>query len=289
MHPEDHIANLEAMEEYHRLQDEVRKLYDTADLENVKRYFPPPPAEAMEPVKFVDHLADTVFWHHPRLLHPFVMRLWRGLLTDEEIRGWVKIHYPQLVQVIRNDAMSVAGAKDLEEMRKEMLVLIEEAGEDLVGGDTPAHPQMWLHLGESLGLTDKEIEDAPLHPHYESFIMKAQLSSMQKRIGAEAPRNSRLGERTFSVVAPLWAEALKTHYGASERGVTYFYAHGEQDWLHGAIGKELLVPYVQTQEGQRIAWLKERDGIFRIWERHDAWADAANFYRRMAALEAGVM
>jgi pyrroloquinoline quinone (PQQ) biosynthesis protein C len=268
---------------YHRYQEEARRLYAGVDLEHARPLFPPPPAQRMEPVKFVDELADTVLRHHPIIQHPFLARLIRGLLSREELQAMVKIHYPQLVQVLRNDAMIVATSRSLEEMRKQMLVLIEEAGEDLAGGQYPAHPQLWLRLGTYLGLKEKEIEEAPVHPHYQIEVLQARLNALQTRIGAEAPANSRMGERVFSIVFPLWAEALKSHYGLPQEALAFFEAHGEADWGHGQIGKELLVPYVQTAEQQRAAWLKERREIFKFWDRYDAWAEAPAFYRRKAA------
>ena len=283
---QEHQLTAEMAAEYHRYQEEARGLYAGVDLEKASPSFPQPPEKRMDPVQFVDELADTVFRRHPIILHPFPAKLVRGMLTTEELQAMVKVHYPLLLQVIRSDAMIVAAAKDLDEMRKEMLVLIEEAGEDLVGGEHPAHPQLWMRLGTYMGLTEREIEEAPLHPHYEIDILKQRLTGVQTRVGAEAPQNSRMVERVFSIVFPLWAEALKTHHGLPDDALTFFYAHGEADWGHGNIGKEVLVPYVQTLEEQRVAWLKERRLSFQFWARYDAWAEAASFYRRKAAMQA---
>lgn len=271
--------------EYHRYQDEARRMYAAVDLDKARPSFPAPPEHHLEPVQFVDELADTVLRHHPIIQHPFTAKLIRGALTREELQAMVKIHYPQLVQVIRSDAMIVANAKNLAEMRREMLVLIEEAGEDLVGGEHPAHPMLWMRLGTYLGLSEQEIEDAPIHPHYEINILRARLRAVQTRIGAEAPANSRLGERVFSLVFPLWAESLKNNYGLPDEALAFFYAHGEADWGHGQIGKEMLVPYAQTYEEQRTAWLKERQSIYQFWQRYDAWSEAAEFYRRKAEFD----
>jgi len=262
------------MEEYYRLQAEARSLYASPDLAWDRPRFPDPPTEHLKPEEFTNLLADTVFRHNEQFHHPFVARLMRGELSPEELKAWAIADFPFLVEVLRSDAMIVANARDLHEIRKQMHVLIEEAGEDLAGGEYPSHPQLWIRFGAALGLTEQEIVEAKVHPLMELFLDSLRLRNLQTRIG-EMPGNSRLSERTRSIVYPLWQEVLERRYHLPAAALAFFEVHGAADWGHGNIGKEIIIPRCRTREEQLRLWTTEGRRMARSWMRMEIWADAA--------------
>lgn len=266
-------------EEYRRLQSQAQEIYAAPDSAWDRPWFPDPPQEKLEPEEFTERLAEATFQCNDQLRHPFVHRLIRGKLNREELAGWVKADFPFLVNVIRSDAMIVAAARDLEEMRVQMHVLIEEAGEDLAGGEHPSHPQLWLRFGEALGVSAQEIRKAPVHPIMDLLLEAGRLRSLQRRIG-EPPGNLRLSERTRSIVYPLWQKALEEHYGIPSEALVFFEEHGEADWGHGNIGTQILITRARTREDQLRLWEQQRRGLERGWMRVDVWSDGANWYRR---------
>lgn len=262
------------LKEYYHLQEKARAIYVSPDLVWGRPQFPDPPSAYLEPAEFVDRLADAVFHSNEQFHHPFVARLMRGDLSSTELRAWVKADFPFLVEVLRSDAFIVANGRDLHEIRRQMHVLIEEAGEDLAGGEFPSHPQLWIRFGEALGLTEGEITGAPVHPIMELYLDGLRLRHLQTKIG-EMPGNSRFSERTRSIVYPLWQEALEKHYALPSKALAFFEVHGAADWGHGNIGKEVLLPRCRTREEQVRLWTTEGKRLARAWIRMDIWEDAA--------------
>jgi pyrroloquinoline quinone (PQQ) biosynthesis protein C len=256
--------------EYVRLQDRARAVFSSPDGAWPVPRFPKPPADHVPPEEFVRLLADAVFDTYHYLRHPYAVRLVRGELPREELQAWVKVNYPFLVQTVRNDAMIVAKARDLAEMRKQMQVLIDEAGNDLAGGDTPAHAMLWVEFGAALGLSEEEIVRAPVHPLIDALLSTEMLDGLLRPVGA-APTNLRLGERAKSAIIPLWRDALARHYGVPDAALRFFDEHGEADWGHGGVGEEIVMTRCGTLEQQRQLWESARRSNVRQFARFDAW------------------
>jgi pyrroloquinoline quinone (PQQ) biosynthesis protein C len=169
--------------------------------------------------------------------------------------------------------MIVAKARDLAEMRKQMQVLIDEAGNDLAGGDTPAHAMLWLEFGAALGLGEEDIVRAPIHPVIEALINAEMFEGLMRPVGA-APTNLRLGERAKSAIIPLWRDALAQHYGVPDHALRFFDEHGEADWCHGGVGEEVVLSRCDTFEQQQQLWQSSRRSNVRQFARFDAWHTA---------------
>lgn len=264
-------------EEYLRWRQHVRQIFAGDDAAWTKPGFPDWPEKLLEPRDFVAQLGQAVLESDQRLRHPLSVRLVRGELSLDEIRALVVVNYPYLIQTIRNDAMIVAKAKNLAEMRKQLLVLIEEAGEDIVGGDTPAHPTLWLRFGLALGLTEEQITDQPVHPLTRSFLDAAMLRGLMRPIGA-APTNLRLGERAQSIIFPIWRETLASTYQLADEALLFFDAHGEADWGHGGIGEDVILTRCRTLEAQRDLWEAAKRGCAEQFHKFDVWQIAMRDY-----------
>src|SRR5581483_2533018 len=145
--PMDNIAELRAR---------VRKIYAETPLLRAPS-FPPAPDRMLDPADFADQLAEAVLTSSAKVVHPFCVKLVRGELTRAQLQAWVKEGFADKVQTIRNDAMIVAAAASLDEMKKQARVVASEAGVD--GADALAHPELWVRFGEGLGLTREEIMD----------------------------------------------------------------------------------------------------------------------------------
>jgi pyrroloquinoline quinone (PQQ) biosynthesis protein C len=276
------VLELNSKEEYRRQQQKVREIFARREPPWPSSRFPAPPAERLEPEEFVRVISDAQLECDEQLRHPFAFKLVNGQLSRDELKAWVKVNYPFLVQTLRNDALIVAKARDVDEMRKQMHVLIEEAGEDIVGGDTPAHPVMWVQFGMSLGMTDREIIDAPVHPLCQALIDSIMLRGLMRPIGG-VPNNLRTGERAKSIIFPIWREALATHYGLDDASLRFFDEHGEADWGHGSIGQEVLLRRCATQEQQRELWESLRRSLQHQFAKFDAWEIAMRWHLDQAA------
>jgi pyrroloquinoline quinone (PQQ) biosynthesis protein C len=267
----------EDRQEYLRLQARVRELFADPNGGWAEPRWPDAPAERLEPEEFVRMLQQVQLEHDEQLRHPFSRKLVAGQLSMAELRAWVKVNYPHLVQTLRNDAMIVAKARDVTEMRKQMHVLIEEAGSDLAGGDTTAHPLLWIDFGQALGLQPGDVTEAPVHPFTSIFIDSMILQGLMRPIGG-VPFNLRTGERAKSVIFPIWRESLAKHYGLSDRALLFFDEHGEADWGHGTIGEEVLLTRCGTLDQQREIWEAGRRSLARQFAKFDIWQIAIRWH-----------
>jgi pyrroloquinoline quinone (PQQ) biosynthesis protein C len=275
------LVQLNSQEEYQRQQRKVRDIFGRHEPPWPTSRFPPPPDECLEPEEFLRVLSDARVECDEQIRHPFAWRLVHGKFSRAELRAWAKAHYPFLVQTLRNDALIVAKARDVDEMRKQMHVLIEEAGEDLVGGDTPSHPALWLQFGLALDLTEREIVDAPVHPLSQALIDSIMLRGLLRPIGG-LPNNLRLGERARAIVIPVWRDALVERYGIEAAALRFFDAHGEADWGHGSVGQDVLVRRCATLAQQREIWEQARAALLYQFTKFDAWELAIRWHLELA-------
>ena len=128
--------------------ERARSLYRSITTPWKRPRFPDPPCEFLPSEKFLDLAKEAVLVHHTKINHPFCVKLFRGEWTVKQLHGWIKQEYHAVMQTLRNDANIVANAETLAEIREQLGVLIEEAGEDICVGKYPAHPELFVRMGE---------------------------------------------------------------------------------------------------------------------------------------------
>jgi pyrroloquinoline-quinone synthase len=176
------------------------------------------------------------------------------------------------VQTLRNDAMIMAAAPTLDELKKQASVVASEAGVDNLG--YPSHPELWLRFAEGLGLTADEVQASKPSPMMQLVLDAERYKSMSQRIGG-LPSNMRLGERINAIVYPIWADVLEEKYGILREHLTFFVAHGEADEDHGEIGREIVMRRATTPETQREIWEHHRASQAKQWINYDVFYQAA--------------
>lgn len=235
--------------------------------------FPDPPREFLLPQQFVDLLKEAILVHHTKINHPFCVKLFRGEWSKKQLQEWVKQEYHGTVQTLRNDAYIVANGANVEEIRKQITVLVEEAGEDLFGGKYPAHPELFIRFGEGLGLKREEIMNSEPSALMELILDNERYRGLRLTIGG-LPTNLRLGERINALIFPIWADVLQEKYGVKREPLEFFYAHAV-DVDHGKVGEDIVLSRVKTQEAQRTIWLHQKKGQQKQWINFDVYYQAA--------------
>ncbi|HEX9879292.1 MAG TPA: iron-containing redox enzyme family protein [Candidatus Binatia bacterium] len=260
------------MEDFIALRKRAREIYERNSSPRHTPYFPPPPDKFLSPEEFLDQLAEAVFVNSPKVQHPFVVKLVKGEWSFKQIQEWAKEGFHDKVQTIRNDAMIVATAPTLDEMKKQASVLACEVGIEHSG--EPSHPELWLQFGEALGLSRDEIMNSKPTAITEIVITAEHARSMTQKVGG-LPANLRLGERVTSIVYPIWAEVLRTKYNVSREGVSFFTSHEEADEDHSEIGKRIVLNRATTREAQMEMWLHQERSGARQWVSYDGYYQAA--------------
>ena len=260
------------MEELPALRTRAKQMYSAITTLQQVPWFPPPPDRMLEPARFVDELAEAVLAHHTKINHPFCVKLVRGEWSRPQLQAWVKQDFHAKVQTIRNDAMILATAPTLEEMKKQASVVASEAGVDMSG--YPSHPELWLRFGEGLGLTREEIVASQPSALMQVVLDAERYRSLSQRIGG-LPSNMRLGERVNAVVYPIWAEVLAETYHVAPAALTFFTAHGEADEDHGEVGRQVVMSRATTFEAQQEIWLHHERSQAKQWVNYDVFYQAA--------------
>jgi pyrroloquinoline-quinone synthase len=137
--------------------------------------------------------------------HPFVLALQHP--TRETLLGYVLEHQHFLRQWVRSCALIVARADRDDVIRFELENLVTEFGG--AGPERPAHHELLLRMGESLGLTRAEILAAPPHPATRAALLEWQ------RICEE--------ESVVEAIAAMHSLELIAHRDLVREGATLHY------------------------------------------------------------------
>ena len=256
------------------LRDRVRKMYQSIGTPWAYPRFPDPPEEFLPPEKFLQVVSEAVLTHHTKINHPFCVKLVRGEWTLRQLQAWVKQDYHAKVQTLRNDASIVAAAPTLEELQKQLKVLISESGEILAGGTVPSHPELWLRFAEGLGLKREDVINSESSPLMQVVLDAERYKSMKQSVGS-LPANLRIGEKINALVHPIWAEALREKYSIREEALEIFATHGEADQDHGKLGEEIVLSRATSKEVQLEIWLHLKRSQGKQWVTYDAFYQAA--------------
>jgi pyrroloquinoline-quinone synthase len=176
----------------------------------------------------------------------------KGLLTKDQVKMWVKqLHYYR-VNVPRKELYILANCP-LKEVRMERIKkYMEEEDDRVIGGNAGPHAELWVRLGEGLGLSREEMEDfRDLSPEYrllvDSWIGYARDHSWLE--GAAMSFDEDGGTGTGGEGMKL-AAAMTKFYGVPERALAHFTLHSELDIDHGSSTRDLIRKYAIGEEQQ---------------------------------------
>jgi pyrroloquinoline-quinone synthase len=80
--------------------------------------------------------------------HPFNVKMNNGLLSDDQIRGWVANRFYYQVNIPRKDGAIIANCTDRETRRKWVRRILDHDGDD----DNEGGIEAWVRLGEAVGI-----------------------------------------------------------------------------------------------------------------------------------------
>ena len=122
---------------------------------------------------------------HPWLHHPLFQALAAGRLDRTQLREVIKQQGAFFLDTVRHAAVRLASIggphatlEDLRLQRSIIPVLLEEAGEDIVGGKEPAHALLYVKLADGLGIDQAELFGTAYLPHI--VIEKNELFQLQR-------------------------------------------------------------------------------------------------------------
>src|SRR5579875_884069 len=217
---------------------------------------------------------------HPWLHHPLSHAVCAGELTRAQLREWVKQQGAFFLDTVRHAAVRLASIgsfrpslEDLHLQRAIIPVLIEEAGEDLIGKREPAHALLYVKLAEGLGISQEELFGTEYLPHI--VIEKNELFQLQREGLLEALCGGAIATESVNAIASArFLEAFRTHYGVPDEYLGFFAVHAGVEEEHGAQAVALVNRLATTPEAQRRGRLAMRRAIVVRWLAADGMYEA---------------
>jgi len=216
--------------------------------------FPAPPPGDLPAEEFLRCLTNVAFLSHPKLTHPFALRLAQGRWTTSQLRIWVCQDYERIVTAIRRHSLLAALAEDYETLRGLLARVKDEADVDPVGGTFFALPQLWIKFGIALGLSRQEIVRAHTHPGINE-LNQAMLT--EARAATSLPVSDLVDALLDPVFYRIWGESLQPTLGLSADALGYFWAIASDRWGEET-GQAILAKRASTPEDRTVLWEQYR-------------------------------
>ncbi|MET0187363.1 MAG: pyrroloquinoline-quinone synthase PqqC [Pseudonocardia sediminis] len=200
------------------------------------------PADTAELEGLIERLRAHSQSYHSA--HPFHVRMNEGVLSPDQIRGWVANRYYYQEMIPRKDGAILANCPDPVVRRRWIRRITDHDGDAPGEGGIEA----WLRLGEACGLSREEIED---HRHLAPgvrFAVDAYVTFAKTRPWVEAVASS-----LTELFAPdLMAERLSAferyYTWIDSDGLTYFRNRLFQAPRDSEHALEVVMQYYRTPQ-----------------------------------------
>ena len=221
----------------------------------------------LPPADFAATLLDEARATHPWLHHRLFRMLYDGALTREQLRSMIRQQGCFFLDTLRHAAwkiISVGGYtptwEDLERQRALIPLVVEEGGEDTVGGKNTAHAFLFVKLAEALGISRDEIFQTDYLPT--TMIEKNELFLLQRSSTLEALCGGNIATESINGIASgRAAEAMEKHYGVPREALDFYHVHMEVESDHEERAVRILARLAATDEDQKRGVLAMRRAI----------------------------
>ena len=190
---------------------------------------------------------------------PFYQALFDGTLKREGLELWLKNMYYYWDYALQFSTGAIFVKTNEEATRTHMLhklVCIEgkELVNDLVGWTTPAYEELWLRLGEGLGVTRDEITSwKPFTRSYFAVSTLCLCSRFWEWSWLDGVASLYVGDQLGGELMGRAGEALKKHYGVADEHLEFFRAFVPDVTEDVPWEEEVLATWACTTERQLTA------------------------------------
>lgn len=210
----------------------------------------------LSPAEFAATLLKEARETHPWLHHALFRLIYDGQLSAGQLRNVIRQQGCFFLDTLRHAAwkiISVGGYTptydDLERQRALIPLVVEEGGEDMVGGTTPAHAYLFIKLAQGLGISKDEVFRTEYLPT--TIIEKNELFLLQRSSTLEALCGGNIATESINPIhMQRMAEALEKHYGVSRESLDFYYVHVRVEGDHSDRAVRLLEKLAVTDEEQ---------------------------------------
>ena len=222
---------------------------------------------ALSPEAFTAALLREAQETHPWLHHPLFHMIYRGELPRPQLQKVIRQQGCFFLDTLRHAAwkiISVGGYtptfEDLERQRALIPLVVEEGGEDMVGGKTTAHAYLFVRLAEALGISKDEVFSTEYLPT--TIIEKNELFLLQRTSTLEALCGGNIATESINPIhMRRMAEAMEKHYGVPREALDFYSVHVEVEGDHADRAVRILAKLAVTDEEQARGRLAMRRAI----------------------------
>jgi len=219
------------------------------------------------PAAFTESLLREARETHPWLHHPLFHMIWDGKLGRPQLQNVIRQQGAFFLDTVRHAAWKIisVGAytptfEDLERQRALIPLVVEEGGEDTIGGKTTAHSFLFIKLAAALGISRDELFATEYLPT--TIIEKNELFLLQRSSTIEALCGGNIATESLNAIhAQKMANALEKHYGVPREALDFYHVHMEVEADHADRAVRILAPLVTTDADQARARLAMRRAI----------------------------
>jgi len=222
---------------------------------------------ALTPAAFTDALLREAQETHPWLHHPLFRMIWDGKLDRRQLQSVIRQQGCFFLDTLRHAAwkiVSVGGYsptfEDLKRQRALIPLVVEEGGEDTVGGKSTAHAFLFIKLAEALGISKDELFATEYLPT--TIIEKNELFLLQRTSTLEALCGGNIATESINAIhVQRMAAALERHYGVARTALDFYHVHMEVEGDHADRAVRILSQLVTTDDEQARGRLAMRRAI----------------------------
>jgi pyrroloquinoline-quinone synthase len=237
---------------------------------------PPPPIPTLERPLSAEALAEGLrsFSTSYYANHPFHQLMHEGRLTPRQLQGWVANRLAYQRAIPRKDAAIISNCPDPEVRREWMQRIVDHDGAQPGTGGI----EMWIRLGEALGVPREEMEDERHVLPGVRFVAEAYVMFCKTKPWIEAVASS-LTELFAPDLMRKRIAAFPEHYPwIKGDALEYFRSRLVQAPRDSQQGLRLVQQHCTTVESQRRAFEALAFKLEMLWVMidtiHNAYADA---------------
>ena len=221
----------------------------------------------LPPAQFAQQLLKEAQDTHPWLRHPLFHMIWDGKLSRNQVRDIIRQQGAFFLDTLRHAAwkiISVGGATptwdDLQRQRSLIPLVVEEGGEDTVGGKQTGHSILFVRLCEALGFTRDEVFNTEYLPT--TIIEKNELFALQRAGTIEALCGGNIATESINATHVVYmAQALEKHYGVPKSALDFYYVHSHVEEDHTDRAVRILTELCVTDAAQKTGLSAMRRAI----------------------------
>src|SRR5262245_35152250 len=193
---------------------------------------------ALAPAPFTTSLLEEAKATHPWLHHPLFHSIFEGRLERSRLQRVIRQQGCFFLDTLRHAAWKIISAggytptfEDLERQRALIPLVVEEGGEDMVGGRTTAHAYLYIRLCEGLGISRDEVFATESLPTTSSE--NNELFLLQRSSTLEALCGGNIATESINPIdMERMAAAMEKHYGVGRDALEFYYVHMEVEGDH---------------------------------------------------------